>query len=63
MQRIGGFLFLFVYDMRINLVILDKRDGMCNVHAIRKYGVELRVSFVGYTSTFMPEQCGFHAFF
>lgn len=46
-----------------NLVILDKRDGMCNVHAIRKYGVELRVSFVGYTSTFMPEQCGFHAFF
>ena len=26
---------------------------MCNVHAIRKYGVELRVSFVGYTSTFM----------
>lgn len=45
------------------LTILDKRDGMCNVHAIRKYGVELRVSFVGYTSTFMPEQCGFHAFF
>ncbi len=24
---------------------------MCNVHAIRKYGVDLPVSFLGYTST------------
>ena len=35
---------------------------MRNVHAIRKYGVGLPVSFKGYTSTSTLEWCKFHAF-
>lgn len=33
---------------------------MCNVHAIRKYGVGLSVSFLGYSSTPMSEHGEFH---
>ena len=36
---------------------------MRNVHAMRKYGVDLPVFFFGYTSTSTSEQCELHAFF